>query len=176
MTARCVLLALLLCPPSLAAAAEVQLTLSKEVEEHKPVLVAKLTADGKPVEDATIVFYARRTFGNLVLGQEKTLDDGTAAVAFPDDLPGGQNGILHLAAEYKPPDKTTDKPSAVRAEQAFEGGARITPENLTLPRALWSPSAPLVLVVTVTLLMAFTWACYAFVAWQIIKIRKGVPV
>ena len=145
------------------------LTLSRSVEEGKPVLVAKLLANGKPVEDGTVQFFAKRTFGDLKLGEEKTLDDGTAAVAFPKDLPAGENGILHLSAEFKP----TDALAGVRVEQPFTGGRVITPQEITLPRALWAPHAPVVLLVVVGIVVGGVWGSYAYVLVQILRIRKG---
>ena len=151
------------------ATVQSRLELRREIEENKPILLATLTADGKPVEDATITFSAARTFGSLVLAQEKTLDDGTAATAFPADLPGGESGILHLTAEFK----GNDKVAAARIEQTFTGGRKLPAESLKLPAALWSPRAPVLLVVTVAVLMAGVWLSYAYVAMQIVGIKKG---
>ena len=43
-------------------------------------MIATVTMGGKALPDASVVFSARRTFGALPLGEDKTLDDGTAAV------------------------------------------------------------------------------------------------
>jgi hypothetical protein len=145
------------------------LTISRSLEEGKAVLVANLRANGKPVEDAAIQFYAKRTFGDLKLGEEKTLDDGTAAVAFPKDLPAGENGILHLAAEFK----ATTALAGARVEQTFAGGRVIKSQEITLPRALWAPQAPLVLLIVIGAVMGGVWGSYAYVVLQILRIRRG---
>jgi len=77
--------------------------LSVTTEEGQKMLEAAVTLDGKPVEDATVEFLVKRTFGAIAIGQDKTLDDGTAAVKFPADLPGNAAGMLHVLAEVRLP-------------------------------------------------------------------------
>ena len=155
--------------PTLTPTPTPTLTISRSLEEGKAVLVANLRANGKPVEDAAIQFYAKRTFGDLKLGEEKTLEDGTAAVAFPKDLPAGENGILHLAAEFK----ATTALAGARVEQTFTGGRVIKSQEITLPRALWAPQAPLVLLIVIGAVMGGVWASYGYVVLQILRIRRG---
>src|SRR5689334_3730041 len=89
-------------PPSTEPTKAV-ISVSSEVEEGKRVLMATVKLDGKPVEGAKVSFFIRRTFGNLLVGQEATLDDGTAAVPFPQGLPGGQTGKLQVLATVSSP-------------------------------------------------------------------------
>src|SRR5437762_10594386 len=65
------------------------ISLALVTEEGKQLIRAVVVANGKPVENATVSFGVRRTFGTLVLGEDRTLDDGSAAVPFPNDIPGG---------------------------------------------------------------------------------------
>src|SRR5437016_6280200 len=90
--------------PSTATAAHLpEIVVTTGLEEGKKVLVATLKLDGKPLEGAKVSFFVRRTFGNLLLGQERTLDDGTAAVPFPEGLPGGESGKLQVLAKIVEP-------------------------------------------------------------------------
>ena len=144
------------------------ITLRVDNEDGKKVLVATVTADGKPVENVKVAFFARRTFGALALGAEVTLDDGTAADPFPVTLPGDDRGRLRLSAALanRPRDA-----APVRAEALFEGGVPFHAESQTAPRALWSSRAPFILLVNIGVLVGLVWAAFAYVVFQLFRIR-----
>jgi hypothetical protein len=152
-----------------ADAAGVSVVLSRATEEHKELLVATVTRAGKPVENARVGFFARRTFGELKLGEEVTLDDGTAAVPFPQGLPGGPGGKLDFIARVKEPANL----AGALGRATMDGGVVIPPEEDPFPRALWSPYAPLPLIVTLVTLLSAVWSIYGFVLFQLRKIRNG---
>lgn len=164
--------AVLLAATSLAlratAAEEPAITLRVDTEDGKKVLVATVMQAGKPVENAKVAFFARRTFGALSLGAEVTLDDGTAAVPFPVTLPGDEGGRLQLSAELanRPKDVVP-----VRAEARFEGGLPFRAEPQVPPRALWSSRAPLILLLSIALLVGLVWGAFAYAAFQLLRIR-----
>ncbi len=152
------------------ASEEPAIALRVDTEDGKKVLVATVTKAGKPVENAKVVFFARRTFGALSLGAEVTLDDGTAAVPFPTTLPGDARGRLQLSAELSNRSKDAQP---VRAEAQFEGGIPFRAEpQAPPPRALWSSRAPLILLVNITLLVGLVWGAFAYVAFQLFRIRR----
>jgi Ni/Fe-hydrogenase subunit HybB-like protein len=154
-------------PPATQPMAHVSLAV---VTEDKEQLVrATVTIDGKPVENASVEFFARRSFGNLKLGEDKTLDDGTAAVKFPAGLPGGPTGELDLIAEVTAPTGYVGARAAITAA----GGAPARSMPQPFPRALWAPHAPLLLLVVIFSLVAGVWISYAYVACQLVAIRKG---
>jgi hypothetical protein len=142
--------------------------LATNIEDHKKMLRATVTADGKPLENVTVAFYVKRTFGNLLLGTDQTLDDGTAAVAFPLDLPGGRIGRLEAFAQIQSPEKY----AGPAGEATLEGGAIVPAEADPFPRALWAPRAPLALIATILGLLAAVWVAYAYVVVQLLRIRK----
>ena len=144
-------------------------TLSVVTEEGEKLIRATVTSGGKPVENATVEFCVRRTFGNLLLGQDKTLDDGTAAVKFPMGLPAGANGELALAAEV-----TSPAPYAGAGALITDVGGRVVgPVPDPFPRALWAPHAPLPLLIVICSLLAGVWTTYVFVVSQVVAIWKG---
>lgn len=145
-------------------------TIASGTEEGKKVLTATVTLKGKPVEGAKVAFYVQRTFGQLLLGQDDTLDDGTAVAPFPSDLPS-LTGELHVLAQIVAPAAYTDG----RGEATFKGGVVVLPETDPFPRALWSPHAPLGLVLTLATFLGIVWSCYFFVLGQLRGIRKEVP-
>lgn len=145
------------------------ITLRVDTEDGKKMLIATVTAAGKPVENAKVAFFARRTFGALALGAEVTLDDGTAAAPFPVMLPGDERGRLQISAELanRPKDAVP-----VRAEALFEGGVPFRAAPQTAPRALWSSRAPFILLINIAVLVGLVWAAFAFVVIQLNGIRK----
>jgi hypothetical protein len=141
-------------------------------DDQKSVQGTLIGADGKPIENATVDFYVARTFGNMKLGEDKTLDDGTAAAKYPVGLPGGTTGKLSFLAQVKTPDQY----AAVSAHVSDNGGKIVPLDPDPYPRALWSPYAPFGLLALLGCLLGGVWTTYAFVVSQIIAIKKGGAV
>ena len=161
-------------PPVRAPAQEpgVKIEISNGVEEGKPVLLARLTREGKAVEGAIVLFQAERLFGWLPLGRETTIDDGTAAIHFPGGLPGGPAGQLRIRVKIEsPPDLAT-----LSAEATLGGARRVPLDREPFPRALWSVHAPLPLILTIVILLGAVWTTYATVLSQLWKIYKGAKI
>jgi hypothetical protein len=150
-----------------AELARADISITSVDEDHQRLLRATVTFQGKPLENITVAFHVRRTFGNMVLGQDQTLDDGTAAVPFPLDLPGGQRGELHIIAEI-----TASPQYSGHAEAVVEGGAIVPPDPNPFPRALWAPRAPWALITAIIVLLAGVWGAFAYVVVQLHRIRK----
>lgn len=146
-----------------------EISLKVTAEDNQKVILATVTTAGKPLADATVSFFAKRTFGNLGIGHDQTLDDGTASVPFPADLPGGSTGQIQVIAVISAPPQY----SSVRSEAAFDGARVISQQMEVFPRALWAPQAPLVLILTILILVTAVWCIYAYVVVQLIRIRKG---
>ena len=138
-------------------------------EEGVRVLRATVTLGGKPLEGVKVSFLAERTFGRLRLGEEETLEDGTAAVPFPEGLPGGSQGTLRILAEITTPPRY----AGIQGKGTVDGGVVVPAVDDPFPRALWSPQAPVALVVTIVVLLGGVWTTYAYVLVQMLKIRKG---
>jgi hypothetical protein len=146
-----------------------RISLKTTTEDQKKVIVATVTLDGKPKADLTVNFYVKRLFGNLDIGHDQTLDDGTAAVAFPADLPGDQSGRLHVIAAITNPESYKGS----QVEMEFEGAAVKSAGENEFPRALWTPQAPAILIVTVLAILFLVWGTYGYVVVQLVKIRAG---
>jgi hypothetical protein len=147
----------------------VELKIQLTMEEGKKQIQATLTAGGRPVEGATVAFTVKRTFGDLPIGRDQTLDDGTAAVAFPADLPGGVTGELQVIASVQAPTKY----SQVVTHATFGGAAIVHPAEDEFPRALWAPRAPWLLVGTIVGILTAVWCVYACVVAQLWALSRG---
>jgi hypothetical protein len=147
------------------------ISLTTTTEEGKQLLLATVTTGGKPVENATVSFAARRLFGQLLLGEEKSLDDGTAAVPFPADLPGDFSGTLEVTATLQP---TTPTVEPLRAVAKLRAGVAAThTAGHPFPRALWAPQAPLTLIAIVFVFVGVVWLTYLYVVLQLFRLRRG---
>ena len=177
-----------------------KLELKSEVEEGKKMLIATVTQDGKPLEGIAISFYVDRTFGRLLVGEDKTLEDGSAAVPLPEGMPSGLAGELKITAHAALPDAAPAEtqastevaasstlaeavappavtpPRIIDAQFTLKGETKILQEQERVPRALWAPRAPVPLLATVTVILVLVWGSYAFVVSQIIKIKQGAGV
>jgi hypothetical protein len=154
---------------ALAQTTQPTIALTAATEDGKKMFDALVTLNGKPVAGVTVQFFVRRTFGNLKMGEDTTLDDGTCAIAFPSDLLGSSDGKLHLNVHVSTPAQY----ASVSSSADFPADAQPAIAADPFPRALWAPHAPLALLETIFVLVAGVWSCYAFVVYQIWSIRKG---
>jgi hypothetical protein len=147
-----------------------RILISRKMEEGKAMLVATVLRGDKPLEGVRVAFFAERLLGWLALGNDVTLDDGSAAIAFPADLPGGPDGVLRIKA-------VLEDPPALRSLSQIStvSGAKVLREKVDpFPRTLWGPRAPVALLCTFGALLAGVWAAYGYVFLQLFKIARGV--
>jgi hypothetical protein len=149
-----------------ASAADIEVRRLEESGET--ILLATVTLDAAAVAGARVGFYVRRLFGDMELGVDITLDDGTAAVTFPHDLPGDATGMLTVVARVLEPDEL----AGAAAEARVEGGVPTSALAQATPRALWSSRPPIVLVVVIVSLLTIVWATYSVALYQLVQIRR----
>jgi len=145
------------------------ISLTTDVEDGKKMVQATVTLSGKPLENVVLQYFVQRTFGNLQIGQDTTLDDGTSAVNFPTTLPGASDGNLHLIVRIKDPAKY----ASVSSMAIFPADVQAAREGDAFPRALWAPRAPLALMASIFVILAGVWLSYSFVIGQVMTIRIG---
>lgn len=149
--------------------AGLRIAIDSTLEENKKQIRATVTLDDKPLANATVAFYVKRTFGNLLLGQDATDEDGTAEVAFPADLPGGMTGELAVLATLTSPAQYV----AGRGEATLSGAKVVSVEALAYPRALWAPRAPVLLIAAIFAILLIVWCVYAYVVIQLVRIARS---
>jgi Ni/Fe-hydrogenase subunit HybB-like protein len=150
------------------AAAPAQIAVERLEEGGETVLLATVMVDGEPVAGVLVGFYVRRLFGDMLLGEDITLGDGSAAVPFPEDLPGNEAGALDVIARILSPDEL----AGAETGALLEGGLPAVTALAEDPRALWSSRTPLALVVPIVLLLSIVWATYSLALYQLVQIRK----
>jgi hypothetical protein len=138
-------------------------------------------------------------FGKLVIGEDKTLEDGSAAIAMPEGItgprgelkitaqatlpdaaPGQTQASTEVAAPSSPAEPVAEPaatpPRVIDAQFTLKGEAKFLQEQEFVPRALWAPKAPFALLATITVILVLVWGSYVFVVSQIIKIKLGAKV
>ena len=149
-------------------------------EDKKPALKADITLDGKPLKNAHVHFYIKRTFGNLsswqdassntVKGTDETDETGHAEVAFPANLPGDTDGMLQVIVRIIDPEKY----GGIEGQAKVSGALPLVVEKEpAFPRALWAPHAPRWLIGSIVILLGGVWGAFVFTVYQVIRIHKG---
>lgn len=139
-------------------------------EDGKPELIATVLADGKPLPNAGVSFQLVRSFGRLALGEDTTLDDGTAAAPFPKELRADAQGGWTVDVSLTSPDAYQGQTVELRIPG---DAAAASPRPRSAPRELWARRAPWSLLATVLALAGSAWAAYGFVVYQLFLIKKG---
>jgi hypothetical protein len=145
-------------------APNVRIALARSTEDGQDMLVGVVTANGRPLAGVTVGFSVARSFGNMTLGSDQTLSDGSAAVPFPTGLPGDSSGRLRVLATVQAPSEL----AGTNATATMPGGIPRRVTNESQPRALWSARPPLPMIATIFGLLACVWSTYAFVVGQLI--------
>jgi mono/diheme cytochrome c family protein len=141
--------------PPLAEIIDLELTgslaliLTTKPEEHLFHVQLVDTSNGmnKPIQNAQIRLFVKRTFGNLTIGESTSDDQGLATFSFPKDLPGDTIGNLSIIAIAGSEGKE------VRATSIEPMGTAVNPTPRLSQRSWWNVSkmAPIWLIATFTL-------------------------
>ncbi len=148
-----------------------QISISKLVEDDQTYIAAEVTIDGEAVEGVEVSFGIVRLFGELGLGTEETWDDGTAAVEFPEGLPGNATGELEVIATIA----ATDEYASASARTVLPGGEIMQQIDEPMPAALWSSRPLWPLIAVLVAILAGVWSIYIFVITMLVKIAKEEP-
>ena len=145
------------------------ITVAPRTEEGKRMIGATVVLNGKPLAGAKVTFFVQRTFGALDIGHDETFEDGVAMVKFPDNLPGGTEGKLHVIAKVA----GAANYAASSGETIVPSDVVVVPETDPFPRAIWAPHAPIPLILTLTIALGGVWVTYMFVLLQLRALRKA---
>lgn len=137
------------------------------------VKVTEIGNDGKeiPVKGAELKFCVQRLFGIMPASDDNTIttdEKGEASFAYPKNIPGDTAGVITVAARME----DNEQFGNVENKAATSWGTILAIEKNPFPRALWEPSAPLPLIITISTLFGGVWFIYFFIFLQMRKIKK----
>lgn len=127
------------------------------------------TIDGEeiPIEDLEITLSVPMMFSNLSIGSEYSDEDGMVAFEFPNDLPGDKTGNVRIIAEVL----ESDDYGNLRQELEKDWGIPKT-EVIEQTRSLWSPDAPLWMVISFSILMFTVWGHFIYIIYRLFQLKK----
>lgn len=137
-----------------------EIGISLKLNEKRDCVVMSVTATNEikvvPVQNAGVKVFVKRTFGQLLLDEEKTTDNqGIAIFNIPKNLPGDSAGNILFSARFVDEDKF----GPVSRDTVLQAGVKTIPESLVKERAMWNSvrKAPLWVILTYTLGVAGVW-------------------
>jgi hypothetical protein len=155
-----------------AKRAKVTLRFSQEDSiRHVHVRAVQVEADGaeKVLPKETVNIYVPRLFSLLKIGDATLDESGAASVEFPGNLVGDSLGNIVVIGKIEEHDLFGNA----------EGRASVTwgiPKQYytaeTPSRELWTPVAPVWMIITLIIMLTGVWAHYLYAVIQMILIRR----
>jgi hypothetical protein len=137
----------------------------------KDEITIKVTAatekSSVPVKAAGVRLFVNRTFGRMMIDEEKTTDnDGKALFKLPSGMPGDSAGNLRLSAAFVDEDTF----GSVSKDTVLMAGTKNIMPGLTSERAMWNVvrKAPLWVLLTFTVAILGVWG---FIFLILLKLR-----
>lgn len=150
---------------------DAEIGISLSLDKSSGLISLKVIANsGKsivPVKNAGVKLYVIRTFGRMMVDEEKTTDlKGEAFFKIPQELPGDTAGNVKISAGFV--DEETF--GAVTKDTVLKAGTKVVPVSLTRDRAMWNVvrKAPLWVILSYTFGVLGVWG---FILLIMLKLR-----
>ena len=120
-----------------------------------------------PVTDVEVALQVPRMFSDLTIVTDFTDDDGMVEFVFPNDIPGGTKGELLIMVQIA----DTDDYASIKSQLQTNWGVP-TERAEQESRTLWSPNAPIWMVLTFAFLMIMVWGHFLIIIRKLYLIQK----
>jgi hypothetical protein len=152
--------------------AQIQLTFSKEDSIHT-IHIKVTQKEGndeiKPVPSETVGIYVPRMLSDLKIGEIALDENGMGSLEFTGGLVGDSLGNLIVIAKIE----ENDNYGNVKGQSTVSWGI---PKQYFLAerpaRELWTPIAPVWMIVTLIVMLAGVWGHYIFAVIQLVIIKR----
>ena len=134
-------------------------------------LIDLATGKETPVPEIAVGVFVHRMINPLKVGEGTTDTSGEASVEIPNNLPGDANGNITLLAKLDESELYGNLESGVTQPW----GVKVSDQIKKLPRALWSASPPIWMIVTFAILMIAVSGHYIVIIVQLFRLRKEEP-
>ena len=116
----------------------------------------------------TVLLYVPRLFSLLKIGEVALDEEGKASFEFPNDIVGDTLGNLKIIAKIE----ENDKYGFVQGTSNINWGVPKQYYKAEVPsRELWTPIAPLWMIITLVIMLAGVWAHYMYAVWELFMIK-----
>ena len=152
--------------------AQLKLSFSKEDSIHTINIKAEqIEGNGeiKPIQGETVSIYVPRMLSDLKIGEITLDENGTGSIEYTGGLVGDSLGNLEIVAKIE----ENDNFGNVSCKSVVSWGI---PKQYFLAerptRELWTPIAPVWMIVTLIIMLAGVWGHYIYAVIQLILIKK----
>ena len=150
----------------------VQISFSKEDSIHT-IHVKAFQLEGnnesKPISGETVSIYVPRMLSDLKIGEITLDENGTGSIEYTGGLVGDSLGNLEIVAKIE----ENENFGNVRGQSTVSWGI---PKQYFLAerptRELWTPIAPVWMIITLIIMLAGVWGHYIYAVVQLIMIKK----
>lgn len=117
----------------------------------------------------TVLIYIPRLFSLLKIGEIALDENGTGTFEFPKEIVGDTLGNLIVMAKIEEHDKF----GFVQGQNVINWGVHKQYYKAEVPsRELWTPIAPLWMIITLLIMLAGVWAHYVYAVYELIMIKR----
>lgn len=124
-----------------------------------------------PVEDIEVSFYVKRLFGFMPVEENNviyTSEDGIAEMEFPSTIKGDVDGKVTIVARVEEDDNYGN----LESFQETTWGRPVIVDKNPFPRGLWTPRAPIRLMVVFSIIFGTIWFIYFYMFYSLGVIKK----
>jgi hypothetical protein len=156
----------------IAKFARINVNFSKE-DSLRLVIITATQIDKKgeivPVQKQKVTAYVPRLFNLLKIGEAELDESGKAKVEYPGKLVGDSLGNITVIVKIE----ESDLFGNIQGQSSISWGI---PKQYYLAekptRELWTPVAPIWMIVTLIIMLAGVWAHYVYAVVQLVIIKK----
>jgi hypothetical protein len=117
----------------------------------------------------TVLIYIPRLFSLLKIGEITLDENGTGTMEFPKEIVGDTLGNLNVMAKIEEHDIF----GFVQGQNVINWGVHKQYYKAEVPsRELWTPIAPLWMIITLIIMLAGVWAHYFYAVYELIMIKR----
>jgi hypothetical protein len=136
-----------------------KVTASRKNEKGEPV----------PIGGETVSIYVPRMLSLLKIGEIALEEDGTGTLEFPGHLVGDTVGNLEILAKIE----ENESFGNVQGKGMINWGIHKQYFQAEVPsRELWTPIAPLWMIITLIIMLIGVWAHYAYAVYELVMIKR----
>ncbi|MEI7500585.1 MAG: hypothetical protein WCK84_09060 [Bacteroidota bacterium] len=138
--------------------------------------ILKVTASQKnekgmevAIPKETVIIYIPRLFSLLKVGEIALDENGSGTLEFPKEIVGDTLGNLVVIAKIEEHDQF----GFVQGSNVINWGVHKQYYKAEVPsRELWTPIAPLWMIITLLIMLAGVWAHYVYAVYELIMIKR----
>jgi hypothetical protein len=152
----------------------VKILLSFSIQDSVRVLKVVATQKNQkdetvPVAKETVLIYVPRIFSLLKIGEIPLDETGTGTLEFPKEIVGDTLGNLTVVARIE----ENDNFGNVQNQNVINWGIHKQYYKAEVPsRELWTPIAPLWMIITLIIMLAGVWAHYIYAVYELVMIKR----